>query len=605
MRLIMNLTEDTEKHKKQVKQEIDMLFNLPASIQAAVQVEDTLFLVGKLIANTRRSAHYLEQLDVLQDVANELIEVRKLDQLARHILEAANKLIPFTDGSIGLVDDGFITFPYAIGEFSESVMQFKIPVEEGLTGWAVKNKQSVRIADTSNDTRYHNQIKSTGSELDVPIIYNGESIGVINIESVSTNAFTEEHERLLNILAKHAAIAIRNAQLFDKANVLTNIAQQLSSTLDYESVLTMILEMVSELVSSPEVSIGILDKKTNKLHFTLARGPSQQEVLKYIADINQGLTGLVVRTKKPVRVGDVSQHSAYQAQIPSTQSELDVPILFGDQVIGVLNVESPNLNAFSKHDEELLVSVATHAALAIKNAKVYEEVKERLEKTRVKQTAAETMAAIGDFAGTLVHRMNNDVGAIRVRARQVSQATENRSIKDKANRIEALANSVLEQFRSFRDRYKDIDPIELDINQIIRAAIRELPIPQNITVIEDLNDSLSKTFGAEEHLKEVFRNLVANAVEAMPTGGELFVTSTQVSDSIVIKIQDSGTGISDKILPQLFERGFSTKIEGQGLGYGLWWVQIYLNRIGGHIELEATEMDVGSIFTVTLPVFTV
>lgn len=595
--------DSIEYSKKQIEQEVELLLKLPSSIQTAIQTKETLSLIAKLIANNRRSAHYLEQLDILQDIANKLVDLRDLDDLARHILKAANKLIPFTDGSIGLVDEGIITFPYAIGEFAESVMQFRIPVGEGLTGWAVKNKQSVRIADTGQDVRYRDQIKSTGSELDVPIVYEGESIGVINIESTNTNAFTEEHERLLNILANHAAIAIRNARLFDKANALTKISQQLSSTLDSDAILNLILETVSQLVKSPEVSVGILNTKTMQLHFTLARGPSRDEVIQYVADTDQGLTWQAVRTQKPVRVGDVSQHPMYQAQITNTRSELDVPILLGTEVIGVLNAESPYENAFTKHDEDLMVAMAIHAALAIRNAQIYEEVKEELEKTRMQRTAAETMAAIGDVAGTLVHRMNNDVGAIRVRARQISRIAENSSIKDKADRIESLADSVLSQFRTFRDKYKDATPIELDINQIILAAIREVRIPQNITVTEELDHNLGKTFGAEEHLKEVFRNLVANAVEAMPEGGHLFLKSKQRLGKLMVQVQDSGSGISDKVRPRVFERGFSTKLEGQGLGYGLWWVQVYLNRIGGQIELEKTKPGVGSTFLVTLPTY--
>lgn len=595
---------DTIDYKtKQIQQELERLLEVPDSVKVALRVDEVLSLLLKQITTVHRSADYIKQLELLQEVAGKLVEIRKLDELAQHILEGASRLIPFTDGSIGFVDEGMITFPYAIGNSADSVMSFRIPVGQGLTGWVVKHRRPIRIGDTSQDERYHDQIKATKSELDVPIIYRGESIGVINVESTHINAFSEDHERLLTTLAGHAAIAVKNAQLFNQMNALANITRQLSSTLRYDSVLVQILETVSELIKSPEVSVGILNSEANTLQFIQARGPSKDKVLRYEAKIDTGLTGLAVRMRKPVRVGNVTEHPEYQAQIGNTRSELDVPLLSGEDVIGVLNAESPNINAFSEDDEALLVAVASHAALAIKNAGLYQEIREELEVTLSRQESAERMALIGDVAGNLVHRMNNDVGAIRVRANQIISLANNESIRDKAQTIKDLADKVLGQFQEFRERYRDVESVPLDVNWIIRAVVQEVPIPDKVTVVETLASDLEKTYAAEPHLKEVLRNLVANAVEAMPAGGNLLISSSQSEKTISVQVQDTGTGISDKDRSQIFDLGFSTKMEGKGLGYGLFWVKTYLNRIGGRIELEATGPGKGSTFTVFLPVY--
>jgi len=546
--------------------------------------------------NLQNITNFAQQ-NLLRDVARKLVEELDLSLLMQAILDGAKKLIPFTSGAIGLVDGGMIEFPYAVGESCEDVMEFKIPIGVGPTGWAVKERESVRVGNVTKDPRYKAQIGTTKSELDMPIIYAGESIGVINIESNQENAFSEEDEYLLSTLAEYAAIAIRNAKLFAEMAALREIDQRLTSTLDTTTVLELILETVSDLIKCSEVSVGIVDVRTNNIHFTTARGNFRAYVLDYVGNVEIGLTGLAVREKNPVRVGDVTKDPRYMAQIAETRSEMDVPILFGEEVIGVLNAESPQLNTFTQHDEDLLVALASQAALALRNSQSY--------------LVAETMAAIGDVAGSIVHRMNNDVGAIRVRAQQIRRILTNNPNLDKtetidglikkAQTIDELANKILNDVRFYREQFKETEPGWVNINEIILAFLRKLQIPPEIKVSVELDNSLEMVWGTDVHLTEVFRNLVANAIQAMPKGGELWITSRNEGDKITVRVKDTGIGISDKIRPRIFTRGFTTKEERQGgVGYGLWWVKTYLSRNKGEIKIEETELGIGSTFVVTL-----
>lgn len=591
---------NSENSLRQIESELGQLLELPPSVLTAIRIDTILSLLSDQLATIKQSASYIQQLNLIRDVAFRLVAERDLDKLAKLILEEVCKLIPFTDGSIGLVEDGIITFPYAIGENAEAVRRFEISVGEGLTGWVVEKRQSVRIGDTTKDERFHDQIKTTRSELDVPISYADECLGVINIESSHANAFSEDDERLLVTLAQHAAIAINNARIFKQMKALQDVARQLSSTLDPDTVLERVLDTTSELLNAPEVSVAILNAGTETLKFFQAIGPSRDEVLRYTASTAQGLSGWAVRNRQPVRVGDVTKDRRYQPQIERTRSEMDVPILLNDEVIGVLNVESPNFNAFTKHDEELIGVLANHAAIAIRNARLYATIKQELETTRLQRNAAETMAAIGDVAGTLVHRMNNEIGAIRVRAKQITNSAENDSVKNKAHIIEELAENVLKQFRSFKDRYKEVPSDWVDINEVIRSAIRDSSVPTTIRVSVDLSNDLVEIYGAQQHLNEVFRNLVTNAVEAMPDGGEVSIQSQLLGEKISVRVRDTGLGIAPKDQARIFDRDFSTKPNGQGLGYGLWWVRTYLHRIGGSIEIEKTSPGVGTSVVVTL-----
>lgn len=586
------------KGEAQLKLELKKLLELPTAAQQAVQADNVLSFQAEQLAALRRGATYISQLDFLRDIASKLTEIHDLQNLSKHILEGAQNLIPFTDGAIGLVDEGKIEFPYAIGKSNKDVKEFKIPIGKGLTGWAVKEKKPARSGNVTLDPRYEPQISTTRSELDMPIIYAGESVGVINIESDNENAFSEDDERLLAALAEHAAIAINNAKLFNEMNALREIDEKLASTLDPEEILELILKTVSDLIKCPEVSVGLVTAETNEIHFTFAHGEAKEEVLRYVGNINSGLSGQAIREKRPIRTGDTRNDPMYQALNEHTLSEMDVPMLFGGEAIGVLNAESPELNAFSQHDEDLLVALASQAALALRNSQSY--------------IAAETMAAIGDVAGSIVHRLNNDVGAIRVFAQMMKGIiADNETITDSskiaelienAQEIEKLAKKVLGDVRTFREQFKETEPSWMDINQIIIGVVKATTIPNSVVVSLELADNLKQFWGTEVHLKEIFRNLVANAIHAMPNGGRLWISSEKYANKIIIRVKDTGTGISEKDLPFIFNRGFTTKKEGQqGLGYGLWWVKTYLRRSKGDLEVEETKPGVGSTFMVTLP----
>lgn len=596
--------DNSEANIRELQQDLRRLAELPLSIRAAIRADEVFSLIKDQIATIQQNADYIRQQEIILDIAKRLVEVQSLDELAVHILKEAQRLIHFSDGSIGLVgEDGIIRFPYAIGRSAESVMAFEIPVGQGLTGWVVENRQSIRIGDTRKDPRYRDQIGVTRSELDVPIIYAGEAIGVINLESTEINAFSENDDRLLATLAEFAAIAVKNAELFKQMNALTSISQRLANIQDSTVILGQILEVLTALIKAEEVSVGIIDFENDTITFTLAKGPSEEAVLKYVSSINEGLAGWAVRNQEAVRVGDVRKDKRYLKQIPSTRSELDVPMILSNRVVGVLNAESTHLNAFSNHDQYLMEALASQAALAVRHAQLYDEIRRNLEKERMKQLATRKMAAIGDVAGNLVHQMNNRIGAIRVLAKQNERLADNELSRSKAGKISGLAEEVLSDVADFRDHYKFEEPTPVDVNEIIRSAIEDVNIPSNISVTSALDDNLPLSFAANTSLKEVFKNLLNNAVEATRKGGTIFVQTLLQGAEIAVKVQDSGSGISKENRSRIFDFGFSTKREVRGLGFGLFWVQTYLNTIEGDIQLAETELGKGTTFTITLPVY--
>jgi len=596
--------KDTNSAIGKLVRAIDELQEKPPSIREAVRTDELFSALAENIEIALQGANYIEQLNLVRDISKKFVEVRALESLAPDILNGANQLIPFTDGAIGLVDEGIIRFPYAIGINSDSVMDYKILVGEGLTGWVVKHRKSLNIGDTSKDERYVRQISDTNSELDVPIVYGAECLGVINVESKDFHAFSDKDMYLLENLADAAAIAIKNVQFLEQIKARTRIVEQLTSTLEYTSVLRLILDAIFNLIKCREASVGIVSDVDNEIQFTIASGPSKREVEEFRISIEKGLTGWAVRNNQSVRVDDVRKDDRYEPQIQTTLSELDVPLVFGGKVIGVLNVESPNVAAFTDEDQNVLEDMAPYAALALRNAEIYKDIRERLEIENQLRGFSESRAIIGDVSGNIVHDVNAAIGLIRLSAKEIIEDSSKNLISQEVHKIIQQAEKVSNLIHDFQNRRDSflVSPSPLDVNKTIVNAIKEAEIPSTIEVVTMLNKNLPLTFAAEEQLKKVFLNLINNSVAAMPEGGSLWFESSLRGNSIFVRVKDTGIGISKEDQSHIFD-GVSKNDRRQGLGFGLSWSRLYIKSLQGDIDLEHSEIGEGAIFVVILPIY--
>jgi GAF domain-containing protein/anti-sigma regulatory factor (Ser/Thr protein kinase) len=211
----------------------------------------------------------------------------------------------------------------------------------------------------------------------LPLSVDGEPVGVLFINYRTPQRFTDEQQVLIRLFASQAAVAIRNARLFQQREVLQEIARDITSVLDSDKLLQKTLERSLELLNCEFGSISVYDSKTQSLHFRYAVGKSPDM---YVV-MGEGLIGTAAQSRKVVRVPNVNvlEGEQYVEHIAETQSELDVPMLVGDRLVGVLNAESSRLDAFSKEDQNLAKALAAQAALAFHTAELYEEAQATLE----------------------------------------------------------------------------------------------------------------------------------------------------------------------------------------------------------------------------------
>jgi len=332
-----------------------------------------------------------ELLSTLFELGQEVTSVLDLDELLAKIPQLIARLTRFSAFSVYLLDEKRqeLRIAYAVGYPQEVLPTLRLPVGEGVVGAAVQEGRPILVNDIRREPRYRGPLRNMLSQLAVPMRRKGKVIGALNLLNEAEGAFTSQDEALLRQFAAHVAVALENARLFESERhyvetleTLAEIGREMSSILDLDALLTRIASLTKRLIDYRTFGILLLDEGSNELEMKLAvrygKGAESSHVR-----LGDGLVGWAALHKEPVLVSDVSQDPRYINLVDDARSEMVIPMLIKDRCIGVFDLESPELNAFTKEHKELLTLLASQAAVAIDNARLYEEVRrneERIEK---------------------------------------------------------------------------------------------------------------------------------------------------------------------------------------------------------------------------------
>lgn len=332
------------------------------------------------------------ELAVLTELGREVTSVLDLNELLEKIPQLISRLTSFTVFSVYLLDERRhdLHIAYAVGYPEDVVRNFRLKVGEGTVGAAVAEKRPILLDDVDSDPRYHAVVPGVKSQLAVPMRHKGQVIGALNLLSDKAAAFTERDEVILRQFAVHVAQAIVNARLFESEReysetleTLAEIGREMSAILDLDELLTRLAHLVKRIINYRIFGIALLDEPSQTLEMKLAiqygDNPRALEPVK----LGEGLVGYAALHREPVLVDDVTKDSRYIAAVENVRSEMVIPLMLKDRCIGVFDLESPERAAFSKKHVELLTLLASQAAVAIENARLYESIREnelRMEK---------------------------------------------------------------------------------------------------------------------------------------------------------------------------------------------------------------------------------
>ncbi len=319
----------------------------------------------------------------LLEVAEAVNTTLDVDALVERVAELVRRVIKYEIFAILLLNDRTdeLYIRFAVGYPQDVIDRTRIPLGQGVTGAAALRREAIMLGDVSSHTEFIEGTPGVLSELAVPIISRNRVIGVIDIEAAEKNFFTEEHKRLLTLIASRIAVSIENARLYTRTSrqaesltLLNDISRDLTSILNLDQLFGHIGEQLKRLMEYQIFSILLLNHTGSKLEHRFSLRFNEKIQVKHDIPIGRGLVGYAAAHNEPVLVPDVSRDPRYLELNPETRSELCVPLVYKDKVIGVLDIEHTRLGYFTENKLRNLSTLAAQIAIAITNAQLYEQV---------------------------------------------------------------------------------------------------------------------------------------------------------------------------------------------------------------------------------------
>jgi sigma-B regulation protein RsbU (phosphoserine phosphatase) len=320
---------------------------------------------------------------LLIEVADVLNTTLDLDTLLQRVAEMVKRVIDYEIFSILLLNERAqeLRFRFQIGHLPEVAERIRVKVGEGVTGRAVKERQAILVDDVSKETHYIDAVPRVRSELAVPLINKNRVIGVMDLEARERAYFKEEHARLLTLIASRIAVSIENARLYTRIvrqagtlSLLNEISRDLTSILNVDQLLKRIGDLLLKVIDYHMFSILLLDATKQKLVHRFSVRFKENVHIKHDIPVGRGLVGAAAQSKKPVLAPDVARDPRYIKANPETRSELCVPLIYKDEVIGVLDLEHTRRGYFTEEHLRTVSTLAAQVAIAIENATLYERI---------------------------------------------------------------------------------------------------------------------------------------------------------------------------------------------------------------------------------------
>jgi len=562
----------------------------------------------------------LSKLETLYKTTALLNTTLETDRLLQLVLRAAVKSLRASSGSLLLLDpeEEVLHFKVATGLKKAEYQRRTISLGEGVTGWVALHGKPLRIPHVLSDPQYLQIRPSVQSEMAAPLIIEDKVIGVICVDNQHPDAFCLDDQELLVAVAAQAAKVIQNARLYEELKkraeeleTLFAVGQTIVSSLDLKEVLERIAREAVRLTRTRLCSLMLLDETGQELVIRAEHGSSKQYIRKPNLKVSDSLLGQVVLRRTHLFVMDVKREPRYKfsdlAAREGLCSLLSVPLIYEGNPIGVLNVYTGKPHVFPQEEVNILTALASLSAIAIEKARLYERV--MLAEDYVRKN--EKFSLLGGLSAEVAHEIRNPMNVINMLIhsmdRDMDPGDPKRRDVEIIRRKVAQANQMVTQLL---DITKSRDPTmeEVPINQLLDELLllmRHRFSLKNIRVLCRFSDGLPTLKSDRLRLEQAFLNLIFNATEAMPEGGQLTVTTQLMeaknpgeSPRLAVSIRDNGIGITQEQQKRLFEPFFTLRPMGVGLGLSV--VHRVVKDHHGSIRVKSRPGK-GSMFLLEFP----
>ncbi len=569
-----------------------------------------------------REKRLVEEGRVLNEISREITSQLDPRQVFDLILAKALELTNSTLGSLHLYNPDAkelsMVADRGVAAERKGIHQ---KMKEGIVGYAAAQKKLLNIQDITQspwNERYIPFVLGTRSELAVPMLAGDELRGVLNVESSALHHYKERDERLLQGLADLAVVALQNTERYDKARrdaqrfeLLYQAGRELSKITDvtqlgqaYDIVLR-----IAEEQSQSLILIRRFNKDAQELELIRASQP-QYKSLFLRRKLDVGINGQVARERRTIVVSDIenppSDLAIPQPSDLATRSRLVTPIMFEEQYYGNLGLNHREIGHFQNADILFFEGLAQLLASTIHRLETAQERQEFEQRAQ----AAEEMSLIGQSAFEVTHRLGNDLGLVNLYISDIHSELEklgvaNGLISKKLNNISQAVQQVLSFSGNLKQELARLgakeemagEPTLLSSRSLLEETKEASHVPANISICVQNEDDVAMLRGVHSLVADILRNLIANAIQAMPEGGTIILQSRNAGRYVALEVSDTGVGIAPERLSQIFGLFFSTKGSS---GFGLWSARRNALRNHGDLNVES-KLGEGTTFTLLLP----
>jgi signal transduction histidine kinase/putative methionine-R-sulfoxide reductase with GAF domain len=631
----------------------------PALLSARLYILASFVILGIFIYGSLANRRNIEErLSALNFYGGKLNTAKDVQGVYELTVDAMEKTLGFEYAAFMVGDRSTLKVACYRGRSEPQLRELPIGGAKGVTVRAMKTGAAILVPDVSRDKEYVAGYPGIRSELAVPVAADDKILGVLNVESSKKGAFSQRDATLLQVLASHAGTAISNIlrrgeieKRSDQMALLLKSSAEIIHSASLRRRLQTIAEAIRDLgwrrvvisvrdknmeMRSPDdlVTVGITIEERE--HMWNNRPPGsvvsesfgpEYERLRIGEFYYSPWSDPWVRERQRSAGNLVESHLKAEDMIDwDPQDMLYAPLRLADgRIVGRLVMDDPmdgkKPTLESLRPLELFLS---QAAVAIENAQLIQQlndarakleeyadhleakVEERTRELKEAQNRllkSERLAAIGELAGMVGHDLRNPLTGMTGAAYYLKNKVVDKT-NDKAREMlviiekniaysNKIINDLLDYSREIR-----LELVESSPKAIVEEALSLVKIPRNVKVL-DLTENEPKVEVDVDKLKRAFVNIIKNAVEAMPKGGKLTIKSKRSNDGCEIAFSDTGTGMTDRMLQNMWSPLYTTK--AKGMGFGLPICKRIVEAHGGKIAVE-TAVAKGTTFTISIPI---
>jgi K+-sensing histidine kinase KdpD len=399
-------------------------------------------------------------------------------------------------------------------------------------------------------------------------------------------AFVRELER--NTLSSRAKL--------ERLNSLIEASKTVNSTIDIDKLLNLILTAASNRIQAERGTLYLLDKEKGELWAKVLQGKDMKEIR---LPIGKGLAGYVAKTGETVNIADAYSDPRFNPEIDKksgfrTRNVLCMPMKNKEaEIVGVFQFLNKKKGGFTDEDASFIDALSVHAAIALENARLAQEMMQ-----------TERLSAVGRMAGTIIHDIKNPMSVLRMYAQLIKRRVSDPEVSRFADEMIQQVDRFVKMTQEVLDYSHGVSALNIEtvqLGEVVEMSLKFAEVDfheKNIIISRDFQYTGACKLDPEKMVRVLY-NLAGNAADAMPNGGTLSIRTERKDGTIQITLTDTGKGIPESIKAKVFEP-FFTHGKRHGTGLGLAIVKKIVDDHGGRIEIESQE-NVGTSIRLQFP----